>query len=349
MKTGNKFTRRILRAGWLLAALTLLTWGCRTASPDSSARPVNKNASPEARALLHRLYQVSGRHILSGQHNQPGLKSGVSAMSEKVKVLTGKYPALWGNDFGFRADGLDGINHRQAMIAEAIRQYRAGSVITLTWHAVCPLDNEPNEWKKSVWHKMTADQWNELITPGTPLNGRWLAQIDVIAGYLRQLREAQVPVLWRPFHEMNGDWFWWCGKPGERGSAALWRLMYDRFVNYHALNNLLWVWSPNAPGGSVGPYGDYFPGPGYVDVLSVDVYIGFKSEFYDGLVALAAGRPVALGEVGKLPTPALLASQPKWAWFMEWNSMLTGKNQPDEIRALYDDPRTLTRDEMKWR
>jgi mannan endo-1,4-beta-mannosidase len=265
------------------------------ASSFASA-PINPNASPEARALLDYLYRISGHQTLSGQHNQPGLKTGPSGMCDKVNELVGKYPAAWGYDFGFRTNGLDGINHRPAIIAEAIQQHQRGSIITLTWHAVCPLDDEPNEWKQSVWHKMTEAEWNELVTPGMPLNRHWQAQVDVIAGFLKQLQVARVPVLWRPYHEMNGDWFWWCGKKGERGFKLLWRLMYDRFVNHHHLDNLLWVWSPNAPGGIVGPYADYFPGRDAVDVLAVDVYIGFKQPFHDDLVALAAGKPVALGE-----------------------------------------------------
>jgi mannan endo-1,4-beta-mannosidase len=325
--------------------LSILTGGCKTVS---SAQPANPHASPEARALLNYLYQISGHKILSGQHNTPGHKP-ISAMSEKAQEITGKYPAIWGSDFGFTATGRDGIDNRPAIIAEAIRQYHNGCIINLMWHSVSPLDNEPGEWKKNVWHKMTEAEWNELITPGTPLNKHWLAQLDVIAGYLKQLRDAHVSVLWRPFHEMNGDWFWWCGKKGGKGIKALWRLEYDRLVNYHHLDNLIWVWSPNAPGGNVGPYADYFPGLDCVDVLAVDIYIGFKQPFYDELVALAAGKPVALGEVGKLPTPAVLDAQPRWVWFLEWDTILTGRNKPEEIRTLYNDPRVLTRGEEKFK
>jgi mannan endo-1,4-beta-mannosidase len=337
---------------WCSAALLLSSVHAQIPQGAGAASLVctaNTNASPEARVLLQYLAGLSGRRVLSGQHNQPGLKAGPSAMCEKVEELVGKYPAVWGYDFGFRTNGLDGINHRPEIIAEAIRQHQKGAIITLTWHAVCPLDDEPNEWKASVWHKMTENQWNELVTPGAPLNRRWQAQVDVIAGYLKQLRDARVPVLWRPYHEMNGDWFWWCGKKGEHGFKALWRLMFDRFVNHHGLDNLVWVWSPNAPGGIVGSYKDYFPGRECVDVLSVDVYIGFKQPFYDDLVALAAGKPVGLGEVGKLPTPAELAAQPRWVWFMEWNNMLNGKNTPEEILALYRDARVLTRDAVDCR
>lgn len=222
------------------------------AAPAASSRPVNSDASPEARELLGYLYRISGSRVLSGQHNQPGIQPGVSAMSEKCASIVGKYPAVWGNDFGFRADGLDGINHRPAMIAEAIRQHRSGSIVTLTWHAVCPVHDEPNGWKESVWYKLSDAQWNELITPGSPLNRRWTAQVDVISGFLKQLADARVPVLWRPYHEMNGNWFWWGHREGDRGFRALWRLMYERMTRHHHLNNLLWVWSANSPGGIVG-------------------------------------------------------------------------------------------------
>lgn len=348
MSTKSGFGRTIRLAGWLnlFLALSMLTSGCKTASPSSSRGPVNQHASPEARALLSCLYQVSGHSILSGQHNTPGHQP-VSAMSEKAGEITGKYPALWGSDFGFTATGMDGIDNRPAIIAEAIRQYYQGSIITLMWHSVSPLDHEPGEWKKNVWHKMTEAEWNELITPGTPLNKHWLAQLDVIAGYLKQLSDAHVPVLWRPFHEMNGNWFWWCGKKGDKGIKALWRLEYDYLVNSHHLNNLIWVWSPNAPGGNAGPYADYFPGHDFVDVLAVDVYHGFKQPFYDELVALAAGKPVALGEVGQVPDPAILDAQPRWVWFMVWNSGVTGRNTPERLRAIYNDPRTLNRGEMR--
>jgi mannan endo-1,4-beta-mannosidase len=305
---------------------------------------VNPNASPEARILYRYLQRISGHKILSGQHNTPGHKP-VSAMSEQVRQITGKDPAVWGSDFGFTASGNDGIDNRPVLIAEALRQQRQGSIITMTWHSVCPLDNEPNEWKKSVWHKMTPEQWNELITPGTPLNRHWQAQIDVIAAFLKQLRDAHVPVLWRPFHEMSGNWFWWGEKRGERGIQALWRLEFDHFVHQLHLDNLIWVWSSASP--DARGLLDFYPGPDYVDVLALDLYIGFRPDYYDQLLKLAPGKPIAMGEVGKLPTPAVLEAQPRWVWFLEWNTMLTGSNKPEQIQALYNSPRTLSRDGVK--
>ncbi|HTC19934.1 MAG TPA: glycosyl hydrolase, partial [bacterium] len=156
--------------------------------------PVNPQASPEARRLLEFLYSISGKKTLSGQHNYPGFQSGYSARAHEI---TGKHPAIWGQDFGFTVQGKDGILHRAANMEEALRRHQEGSIITLMWHAVRPMDEEPNGWKESVQNKLTDPEWEELITPGTPLHGRWLKQLEVVAAYLAGLRDARIPVLWR--------------------------------------------------------------------------------------------------------------------------------------------------------
>ncbi len=68
----------------------------------------------------------------------------------------------------------------------------------------------------------------------------------------------------------------------------------------------------------------------------------YQQSHHDDLVALAGGKPVALGEVGPLPTPAILDAQPQWAWFMVWTTFLTQHNTPEAVRAVYDRPNTLT-------
>lgn len=317
-----------------------------SAAPIVAQEPVNPHASPEARALLKYLYSISGHYTLAGQHNYP---NHIARWTDRAYDLTGKYPALFGQDFGFEAGAdKDSILARPELIAEAERQYRNGAVVTLTWHAVRPTDDEPVSFRENVQGHLTDFEWSELLTPGSTLYNRWCAQVDVIAGYLKQLRDARVPILLRPYHEINGGWFWWNGRKGKDGSAALYRQFFDRLVNYHKLDNLIWVWnaSPPAPGGP-GPYADYFPGLEYADVLSVDVYGEFKPAFYDGLVALAAGKPIALGEVGAVPSPAVLRDQPKWAWFMSWSDIVERANSVEDLRATYTAPNVLTRDDPR--
>ena len=326
-----------------LAAAALLLF---CALPTRAQEPVNPHASPEARALLRYLYSISGRYTLAGQHNYA---NHIARWTDRAYDLTGKYPALFGQDFGFEAGAdKDSILGRPELIAEAERQYRNGAVVTLTWHAVRPTDDEPVSFRESVQGHLTDFEWSELLTPGSTLYNRWCAQVDLIAGYLAQLRDARVPVLFRPYHEINGAWFWWNGRKGKDGSAALYRQLFDRLVNYHHLDNLVWVWNASPPAGSSpGPYADCFPGLEFADVLSVDIYGEFKPEFYNGLVNLAAGKPVALGEVGAVPSPAVLKEQPKWTWFMSWSEIVERANSVEDLRATYTAPNVLTRDDPR--
>jgi mannan endo-1,4-beta-mannosidase len=150
---------------------------------------------------------------------------------------------------------------------------------------------------------------------------------------------------------MNGEWFWWGHKKGEQGFKRLWIMMYDRFTNIHKLNNLIWVWDANAPRGVPGergiPYEDCFPGAEFVDVLASDIYRNdYKPSHYDQLLALGKGKPVALGEVGELPSAEILQQQPNWAWFMSWGWILFLANEPDRIKAIYHSERVLTLDRI---
>jgi len=307
--------------------------------------PITPNPSPEAVELLQYLYSISGKHTLTGQHCNPLVGSTRLASVEK---LTGYYPALFGQDFGFSAAGTwDGINFRQQIVDEAIRRHNEGFIITLMWHAVHPLDDEPVVFEKSIQGKISRQDWNDLLTPGTRIHERWKSQVDVIAFFLKQLREAAVPVLWRPYHEMNGDWFWWGKKTGEQGYKKLYRMLFDRFTNFHKLNNLLWVFNANEIRFGVDPYDKYYPGDDVVDVLATDIYSNrFAAMDYKGLLALAGNKPIALGEVGDLPTPKLLRRQPRWVWFMYWHDpSLLWKNRK-EMLSVYNSKETLTLDQL---
>ena len=347
-KGGSRMNwRRNILFAIIMAILCAVPVLAQTAARVTPHEPANPHASPEARALLRYLYSISGHHTLAGQHNFP---NSISRWTDRAYDLTGKYPALFGQDFGFSGgEDKDSVEARPAMIREIKRQYQNGALITLTWHEVRPTHDEPVVFGENILSHLSDFEWRELLTPGTGLNTRWRAQVSVVAGYLEQLRDAHVPVLWRPCHEMNGNWFWWGGRKGEEGSAALYRQEFDLLVNEYHLDNLIWVWNVNSPGeGSMGPgpYRDYFPGQKYVDVLSVDVYGPFQQSYYDDLVALAAGKLVALGEVGMAPTAEVLNEQPGWTWFMIWADILD-MNPLEALRTLFASPRVLTRGDSR--
>ena len=280
--------------------------------------PVSPNASPEAKALLHFLYGISGKHTLIGQHNF----AGVPELSTAVAARNlGKVPALYGTDWGFsRAGDIDSIFARPNTVKEVIKQYQLGSTIAICWHEVNPTADEPVTFQgtpTSVQSKLTDAQWDELLTPDSPLNKRWCAQVDVIAGYLKQLEAAHVPILWRPVHEMNGNWFWWGNRIGERGTKQYYRMMFDRLVKFHKLTNLIWLWNCDQPSTWDRQFVDYFPGQDYVDVLALDCYGQFQQRFYDEMNALSDGKVMVVSEGGPIPLD-IYATQPKWAYYMPW-------------------------------
>jgi mannan endo-1,4-beta-mannosidase len=332
--------------------LCLVCGACNTDQPGRPApvpAPVTPNASPEAKALLKFIDSLSRQHTLTGQHNFPNTKDASTLAASRAY---GKVPAVFGQDFGFAKPGdKDAVAARPDIIAEIRRQFAQGAIITLCWHAVPPTADEPVTFRPSrdggtngnlasVQGRLTDQQWNEVITPGTELNKKWCSQVDVIAGFLKQLAAAHIPVLWRPYHEMNGDWFWWGGRTGDNGTKVIYRQLFDRLVHYHHLDNLIWIWSVDRPTRADRQFVDYNPGTNYFDIAALDVYgSDFKQSYYDDLLVQAAGKPVALAEVGPPPSVTVLAEQPAWTWWMSWAGSV---HHSDEVQALFDDPRSYS-------
>lgn len=358
------------------ALILMIVASCQDRPP--SIAPVNPDATAEVRNLLDFLYSVKGKYTLSGQHN---FASSGSRYDEVVYQLTGKYPVVWGCDFSFNALGdsarkfhhcgplnlvdpqetfaFHGISPeviRSQMIEEAKKQAAKGHIITLMWHH-CPPQYGDSCRGNKIWameNRPTPAEWDSLVTEGTTLNVQWKKQADGIAFYLKQLQDARIPVLWRPYHEMNGVWFWWCNQKGEQGFPRLWRMMYNYFTGVHKLNNLIWVWNTNAPrdipGDEAYDYGLFYPGSDYVDILAADVYRrDYKQSHHDDLLKLAGGKLIALGETGQLPTIEQLTAQPYWSWFMTWGYFIDKYNKPEDVKAVYDHPACLTLDEIIFR
>ncbi len=335
---------------WLLTGLFCIGASSLFGS-DDAIEPVTPNASPQAKALLQLLYSISGKHTMTGQHNYPNTKD---ASTQQAAKHSGKTPAVYSQDWGFAAPGdKDAVTARPDIVEEVKRQHKLGSIITICWHAVPPTADEPVTFQPkkgvpapdklaSVQGQLTDEQFNDVLTPGTELYKRWCAQVDTIAGYLKQLQDANVPILWRPYHEMNGNWFWWGGRRGDRGTKALYRQLFDRYVNHHKLNNLIWVWSIDRPSTPERQFADYFPGSKYLDIVSLDVYgSDFKQSYYDDLLKLAQGKPIALAEVGNPPSPEILEKQPKWTLYVIWAEMVRMTKQ-EVLQTLVNNPRMLS-------
>ena len=244
---------------------------------------------------------------------------------------------------------------RTAMIQRVKEQYAKGHIITLMWHGCFPTEGHEC-MGETIWamgQSPSEQEWMDLVTEGTAINTAWKAQVDVIASYLKELQDAKIPILWRPYHEMNGVWFWWCNKQGENGFPKLWKMMYDRFTHYHKLNNLIWVWNTNAPrdipGDEAHPYHLFYPGNDKVDILAADVYRNdYKQSHHDDLLTLGNNKLISLGEVGNAPSADILQEQPHWSWFMLWAYAINmrGEEAQEAFNTTMASPAVLTLGEV---
>lgn len=334
--------KKIIPLGLLLVLVTLFS--CHS-EENNTTKPVNSHATKESRDLLAYLYSIKREKILSGQHNYGNelLRS-----TDTVKSITGKLPAIWGSDM---LPLQKGDLTMQDVIDEAIRQHEKGSIITLMYHQVKPFDHDSLGFQGSVKGRVSDEEWKQIVTPGSEYHHMLLQKIDKVADYLKQLQDKNIPVLWRPYHEMNGIWFWYGDRKGAEGFQKLWKIMYERYVNYHKLHNLIWVWNANGPrdwaDDQAYAYELYYPGNEYVDVLAADIYKNdYKQSHHDQLVELGNGKPIAIGECGVLPRPEILEQQPEWVWFMDWARFIWTANEPEDVSSLYHSPRVLTLDKI---
>jgi mannan endo-1,4-beta-mannosidase len=289
--------------------------------------------------LISYLSGISGHYTLSGQEDGPN--SAPATWQNKVHDITGVYPAVWGGDFAFEQADVDA---RQTVIDQAVTEWNSGSLPALMWHACPPTVGSTCHWDYgdgAIESHLTDDQWNELVTDGTPLNQAWKARLDEVVPYFQQLKDDGIPVLFRPLHEMNDGWSWWGGRPGPNGSSKLYQITHD-YLTGQGLDNIVWVWNVKDVG-TPEEAADYYPGDDYVDVVSLDPYVdGFPTQaWHDELRSLAGDKPMALAEVQPIPSPDQLAQQPDWTYFSIWINFLTDNNSDDAIKATYYDPQVL--------
>ena len=321
---------------WLILPLLLLA---RPASAFEADTPVTPGASPEVRSLLAFFDDTYGKKIISGQQDGWWRTNGLSRELNYITNTTGKLPALVALDLSPYTDKppRPSLGHRLAEQGIAWYEERDG-IIEYCCHWRAPM-NAP-----AFYSKDTTFDIARAVTPGTPEYAATERDLDTIAAELEVLRDAHVPVLWRPLHEANGRWFWW-GAGGPEPFKQLWRMMYENFTVKHHLNNLLWVFSP----GAETDLAAWYPGDAYVDIIGQDHYPldgnhGPATDVFDELVGMSGGKKlVALGENGPVPDPDLVKRDGAgWLFFTTWSgSILFEKTTPEQLRAYYNNPHVL--------
>ena len=245
----------------LLLAL-ILTSGCRTTHQTAA----NPKSNARAKAILRYVQSLERRtnkRMLSGQFSDFGKGASLRLMTE-IHNRTGHWPAILGVDYAdFATNGLS-LTH-DAPNQAVIGYWKQGGLVTISAHLYNPARTNASGGLRDKDVDL-----NALLDPSSETHVRWLNELDQLADGLQQLKDAGVVVLWRPFHEMNGNWFWW-GSKDPATFIKLWRQMFDYFTKTKGLDNLLWVYSP----GSGDKAAAYYPGDRYVDLVGLDAYTDF--------------------------------------------------------------------------
>lgn len=298
--------------------------------------PVNPKATHNAKKLLQYLSSIGGQGIVTGQHTQ------TVAMEEidEIRKITGKEPALRGFELlayspNIRYETGDEhcrreIDENRNTLEHALAFGRKGGIVTFTWHWFSPTGGHD----KSFYAEKTDFDPARVLLEKTEEREAFYHDMDVMAEYLKPFTEEDIPVLWRPFHESEGDWFWW-GRKGPAVAAKLYRLMYDHFVKVHDLNNLLWVWNC--------PLKEGYPGDDVVDILSRDLYAekgtrtDYRKEYEELISVTTVQKPTALAEIGILPNINMLEmSRVPWCYYMTWSKGFVMTEDFNTHEALSD-------------
>lgn len=303
-----------------------------TTPPSTTYKaPANPNIIQPARNVYYYLQYMEGRGILAGQQEEDQC---TKCESDRMKSITGKYPAVHGHELAAYA-----TNPAQ----EAINDWNVrNQLVTFTWHVSAP--NTSDDWTNV---NIDADV-NAAVTPGTSQYNSLVSKLDKMAGRLQTVEDANVPVLWRPWHEMDGDWFWW-STSGPEAYKKLWIFSYNYLTNTKGLNNLLWVWSDSESGP---PNASWYPGDQYVDIMGSDTYssrttISNLKTHYQTHKQIAPNKPVAHSETDVILSPDQLDSQNiNFVWFLPWYGQWVNLNSNSYLTQVYNHSYVITADEM---
>ena len=329
----------------LVPCAVLAFWMAAGAAAGQTADP---DASAGARRVLgyiRHLAEGRDRRVLSGQFLdfEP---NATLALPEAIHRASGKWPAFVGVDY---MDFRDQRIEYEVADRVAAEYWRQGGLVEVNVHMTNPAN------PKGGGLRDRGVRLGDLLAPGTAANAAWMRELDTIAAGLGRLQDSGVVVLWRPFHEMNGGWFWWGAKP-PKDFVALWRHMFAYFTEEKHLHNLIWIHSPNMGRSAA----SYYPGDGFADMVGLDAYTDYIDaahiKGFDGL--LKTDKPAGFAEFGphgaSKPTgdfdytrlsAGLAANFPQAVFFMAWNEKWSPARNP-KAREFFADPSIVARDDL---
>ena len=296
-----------------------------------NVNPVDPAATASARRLLCYIYSQYGNHIISGQQESTWV-NGPDYEMNIVRAASGRYPAIRGQDMG----------DAPTFGSRGLAWWNAGGIPMVGYHM-----GAPNQNTDGYEGSRLRGNINAALTPGTADNGRLNQRLNNWAAQLRIIQNGGGAVLFRPWHEASGTWFWW-SMEGPALYNRLWVYTYN-FMRNAGLHNLVYMHpfngSPSAP---------WYPGKQYVDIGGADTYAGdhgpLTSMFNAARNVYGGTIPISLHENGRIPDPGQLQSSgTRWVLFNTWHTSFiadTNLNPTSFVNMVFNHSYVVTRDEV---
>ena len=341
-----------------------------------SPTPVTPEPTESAQKLYGFLLENFGKRTISGvmterpfENNGQYTPQDFTTQTELsyINKASGKNVALVGFDFlhatGAKSDEqwYQGYTHASLEMAKTV--WKAGGIPAFNWHWKDPMkeveafytqssgntpytefsitkayDSEAKKWKTE------SDEYKAIVR-----------DMEIVADSLLTLQKEGIALIWRPLHEASGAWFWW-GTDGAEPCVALYKLMFDTFVNKKGLHNLIWVWTTDEATDAL----DWYPGDEYVDIVGRDYYYYPREANHASLISsfekvkemYGAKKIVTLSENGSVPYPdSMKADGANWSWFMPWYGdyameSWANDNNAESWKTVMNNEYTITLEDM---
>jgi mannan endo-1,4-beta-mannosidase len=363
------------KAGWLLGLVTLLSF--------PGYGQIDKKATRETKALYKNLRKESRKHILFGHQHATEYGHGWSDEADRsdVKSVVGSHPAVIGVDFS----GLSGrpqaaIDRYQKKLRQnVVATYERGGITTVAWHF-----SNPASLGGFYWVDTLSVPAMRLIRPGGSHHEQYKEILRTIGDFAHSVRAKDgtlAPLVFRPFHEFDGGWFWW-GKPHctREEFVDVWRFTVSYLRDSLDVHNFIYAFSPDNQFSTEEEFLERYPGDDWVDMVGMDNYGDFGR---DGRYNLEAGvmklkivsdyarkarKLAAFTETGLESIPnttwwtetllkSLKAEKLRLAYVLVWRNdtrspthyyaPYPGQASEPDFKKFYDDPYTLFERDLK--
>ncbi len=322
-------------------------------------------ATASTQKLMKYLSSVYGKNVLSGQQEYYGVSR--DDEFDYIEEVTGELPVIKGFDFGDTCPLYAWEDGTTGRIISWVQD--DGGIATASWHINVPVSmSDYTEGGTLSWDKTTYTEETDFVTANCMIDGTkeheyFLRAVDNLATELKKLADADVPLLFRPFHEAegrggadgSGAWFWWA-KEGSETYVELYQYLYELLTEEYGLHNLIWEFNSYT-------YSDdstlFYPGRDYVDIIGYDKYnattvpntSAISSTFYSLISMYDNTKMIAMMENDTIPSVSNMEEEGAyWLYFMPWygeHLMDESKNTKESLKEIYQSDLVITLSEFK--